>query len=78
MHKVEPYVVVTFGTTTAAFAMQEAGRASGLQGRLAPVPRQLSAGCGLAWREPAANEGALRGVIADAGVEAQSVTLLDL
>lgn len=51
--KAKPHVVVTFHTTTSALALQKAAARCGLRGRLAPIPRQLSAGCGLAWREPA-------------------------
>lgn len=40
-------LVITFSTTTAAMAMDAAcGRENG---RLIPVPREISAGCGLAW-----------------------------
>lgn len=72
------FAVVTFPTTTAALAMQKAAARRGLKGRLAPVPRQLSAGCGLAWREPADNQDALRCVIIEEEVEAEAVTVLNL
>ena len=52
MRKKELRVVVSFRTTTQAIAMEEAGKAAGLSGRLIPVPRQITAGCGLAWSEP--------------------------
>lgn len=78
MSKTTPYVVATFHTTTAALLMQSVGAARGLQGRLAPVPRQLSAGCGFAWREPASNEDALRAVVAQEHVEVASIVALDL
>ncbi len=73
-----PCVVVVFGTTTDAMAMERAGRRCGLRGRLVPVPRQLSAGCGLAWREPADNEDALRRVIADEGVTCDALVKMEL
>lgn len=44
--------VASFHTTTDALAFKEAAVQEGLNGRLAPIPRQLSAGCGIAWREP--------------------------
>jgi hypothetical protein len=63
MRTKSPVLVVAFGTTTDAMAMEQAGKRHGLQGRLIPIPRQLSAGCGLAWREPACNGQALRRVL---------------
>ncbi|SDF60784.1 DUF3343 domain-containing protein [Sporomusa acidovorans] len=45
--KKQPKLVITFPTTTAAMAM-EAACESG-QGRLIPIPREISGSCGLAW-----------------------------
>lgn len=44
------YCIVTFHTTTEAIAFEKACRKDEIGGRLIPVPRQISAGCGLAWR----------------------------
>lgn len=44
--------VVTFRTTAGAMAMEAACRAEGLPGRLIPVPRSVTAGCGLCWAAP--------------------------
>ena len=42
--------VVTFGTTTQAIAMERECKKTGFEGRLIPVPREISASCGLAWK----------------------------
>ncbi|MBS6195405.1 MAG: DUF3343 domain-containing protein [Clostridiales bacterium] len=63
MRKKELRSVVAFDTTTDAFAMEHAGRESGLLGRLIPVPLQITAGCGLAWSEPADNRTELEKVL---------------
>ena len=42
--------VVTFGTTTQAIAMEHECKKTGFEGRLIPVPREISASCGLAWK----------------------------
>jgi len=42
-------LVITFYTTTDAMAMETACKAQQANGRLIPVPRSISAGCGLAW-----------------------------
>lgn len=52
-------VVITFHTTTQAMKMEQCCRKKGEEGRLIPVPRQISAGCGMAWSAPA---GALEGL----------------
>ena len=44
--------IVTFPTTTAAMAMEQAAHASDVPGRLIPVPRTIRAGCGMCWAFP--------------------------
>ena len=44
--------VVTFRTTAGAMAMEAACKGTGLPGRLIPVPRSVTAGCGLCWAAP--------------------------
>ena len=45
--------VVTFPSTTGAMAMEEACETAGVPGRLIPVPRSITAGCGMCWAAPA-------------------------
>ena len=52
MRKKEERFVVTFATTTGAMAMERACQAAGLPGRLIPVPRSITAGCGMCWSAP--------------------------
>ena len=42
-------LVITFHTTAAAMAMEKLCHEQGLPGRLIPVPRELTADCGMAW-----------------------------
>ena len=53
-------LVITFHTTAAAMAMETLCRQQGLPGRLIPVPRELTADCGMAWCAPADAAPALR------------------
>ena len=46
------WLVATFPTTTAAITMERLCGQLGLPGRLIPVPRSISASCGMAWRAP--------------------------
>ena len=49
MRKKELKLVVTFHTTADAMAMEKTCKEHEVNGRLIPVPRAISAGCGLAW-----------------------------
>jgi len=44
--------LATFKTTSAALMFERTCRASGIQARIAPVPRKLSSSCGLACEFP--------------------------
>ena len=44
------YVVLSFRTTLEAMEWEKQCLAAGVPGRLIPLPREISAGCGLAWR----------------------------
>ena len=42
-------LVITFYTTTAAMAMERICKEKNVDGRIIPVPGNISADCGLAW-----------------------------
>jgi len=44
------YIVLSFRTTLEAMEWEKQCQASQVPGRLIPLPREISAGCGLAWR----------------------------
>lgn len=52
MREKHPRLVVTFHTTTAAMALEKYCTAHRIPGRLIPIPREITAGCGLAWSAP--------------------------
>ncbi len=68
-----PRVVVTFHTTTAAMKTEQAAREQEVPGRLIPVPREITAGCGLAWSAPPEAEDTLRTLLAGIGVTPQDI-----
>ena len=49
MREREERCIVTFRTTTGAMAMERLCREQGVPGRLIPVPRSITAGCGMCW-----------------------------
>ena len=64
-----PRLIVTFHTTTAAMGMESACAKAGLPGRLIPVPREITAGCGMAWSAPPEGRAEL-----EAFVDKQNIT----
>lgn len=44
------WLLLTFFTTAGVMAMEQACHEAGLPGRIVPVPRSITADCGLAWR----------------------------
>lgn len=50
MRKKEIRTVVTFSTTTAAMKMEKTSKELEFPGRLIPIPSEISAECGLAWK----------------------------
>ena len=69
----EEVLVVTHETAAGALALKDCAAAYGLEGRLIPIPRALSAGCGMAWREPACNKQRLEAALAAEEIEYERV-----
>ena len=73
MRMKELKLVVTFHTTADAMAMEKACREQAVPGRLIPVPRSVSAGCGLAWCAPLTERERLAGVMVERGSEQEDL-----
>lgn len=50
MRQSREFLVITFSETTDAMAAEKLFLSRGIPGRIIPIPRQLSAGCGLSFR----------------------------
>lgn len=73
-----PSLVVTFPTTAAAMSCEKCCERRGLGGRMIPVPGEISAGCGLAWKTaPEAREELAAALAAD-GVPVEAMTVIEL
>lgn len=59
MRELKDYCIFTFHTTMEAIAFEKTCKEEEMDGRLIPVPRQISAGCGLAWRADPEQESVL-------------------
>lgn len=73
MIKKENKLIITFHTTTDAMAMEKACKDVGADGRIIPVPRSISAGCGLAWCAKPESEQELRVLMAEKKIEPQAL-----
>lgn len=74
--KKERKLVITFPTTTAAMAMEEACEPK--DGRLIPIPREISGGCGLAWCTEPAHEKKLIKLMAEKNIFYQDKRIIEL
>ena len=63
MRAKKPTLVITFATTTQAMAMEKFCQTQGLPGRLIPVRREITAGCGLSWKADPADKDALESAL---------------
>lgn len=71
-------VIITFPTTTAAMAMEKACMEQSVPGRLIPVPREITAGCGMAWSVPPEGREAAVAAAENAGVKMEGVFELEI
>lgn len=65
--------VFAFDSTAQAMHMEACCREGGYAGRLIPIPRQITAGCGLAWSAPWDEKDALEWMIGQNGIEIQGI-----
>lgn len=73
MRKKELKLVITFHTTADAMAMEKACKEQNVPGRLIPVPRTISAGCGLAWCAGLDERDAIQGLMGMVGIEEEDI-----
>ena len=71
-----PRLVITFPTPTAAMTMEDVCGPE--RGRLIPIPREISGGCGLAWCARPEQEGELLGIMTANGIAYQEKRLIAL
>ncbi len=71
-------LVVTFYTTAAAIAVEKRALARGVPGRLIPVPREITADCGIAWSAPPEAREDVERLLAEEKIEAQELRVMML
>lgn len=73
MRKKELKLVVTFHTTADSMAMEKACKEHNVPGRLIPVPRIISAGCGLSWCAGLSDLEQIRSVMQMVGIKEEDI-----
>lgn len=78
MLKKKPALIITFATTTQAMAMESFCTRENLPGRLIPVPREITAGCGLSWKAQPEEQELLLTALSRAGIKWAECHILEV
>ena len=78
MLKKKPTLIITFDTTTQAMAMEKFCAQWNLPGRLIPVPREITAGCGLSWKALPEEKDRLIEALTQAGMQWAQCHILEV
>ena len=73
MRAKELKMIITFHTTADAMGMEKACKEAGAPGRLIPVPRIISSGCGLAWCADLDTKEILLKVMEEVGIKQEDI-----
>ena len=78
MRKKTEALVISFGTTTEAMKMERHCEKEGLPGRLIPIPREITAGCGMAWKAKPTEKELLQQAMREAAIRWEGMYTLEL
>lgn len=78
MLKKQLCLILTFRQTTQAMAAEKHCRQLMLPGRLIPVPREITAGCGLAWKAPPESREGICDALDRAGISWEQAHILEV
>lgn len=70
--------IVTFHTTSAAMEMEDVCREENLNGRLIPLPKRISADCGLAWCSDIKDSRSVEKLLAETGLPFQGIHICEV
>ena len=76
MRQKKEHLILTFQTTTQAMAVEKFCAEPGLPGRIIPVPREITAGCGLAWKATPEDRERLHSALSQAGLDWEGTHIL--
>lgn len=78
MRQKRPALVIAFDTTAQALAAEKLFQENGLPGRMIPIPAQVSAGCGLAWKAEAEEKQALLDALSGAALSYAACVVVEM
>ncbi len=78
MREKKLYFIVTYYTTAEAMATERLCKKKGIEGKLIPAPRSISADCGISWRAPVELRETIVAALEEAGIEVQGYHELEL
>ena len=67
-------LVISFKKTVDAMAFEEHCLKNGIAGRLIPLPKEISAGCGLAWKCEVSQKDEMKKVMGDLKIECDKMS----
>lgn len=70
--------ILTFESTTQAMAADKFGLEQKLPGRLIPIPREITAGCGLCWKADPKDRETVLTALKEAGYRWEAEYILEL
>ena len=68
MRTKKTYIVISFRATVEAMAWEKHCATAQIPGRLIPLPREISAGCGLAWKAAPGDQAVLTAALEGNGI----------
>lgn len=71
-------LILTFQKTTEAMACERFCQENRLPGRLIPVPREITAGCGLSWKAPPEEKERICNALDQAGISWLQAYILEI
>lgn len=75
MRKKEKRLIITFHTTADAIRMERECEKRGIHGRLIPVPRTISSGCGMCWCTNPSEQENLLSILQTLGLQEEALHL---
>lgn len=76
MRQKKEQLIITFSTTSEAMRMEKYCLDHGIKGRLIPLPAEISAGCGLAWKTEPKEEETLKQELISVGMGWETMQIL--
>ena len=78
MRAKKPTLIITFATTTQAMAVEKFCAGNGLPGRIIPVPREITAGCGLSWKAAPEDRDQLADALKESGLGYEEIHIIEI